>query len=475
MGNRVAVALALAACGAEPLDAPPAAPPAKSARVLPSGTPGNVLVILLDDLSAQHLEAYLEVPGQPHTPTVSALADAGVTFLNGYSFPTCTPARGALLTGRYPARYGLGNPLRNDDPQRSLPLAEVTLPEALRHSPYGYTSALLGKWHLNALNAPASAFGPVDQGFDFASGTISNPKNSVTETPDLDYFHWERITNGRPEIVDGYLTTATADDVVHRARQLPEPWFLLAAFNAPHEPYHVPPAHLVHTQPTYPCEDAPAQCFTAMVEAADTEIGRMLSEIDPDVLARTTIVLTADNGAPADVMRPPFDPARSKGTLYDGGVRVPFIVAGPWVTQRGARSEALVSVVDLFATLTELTEVPPLTAWDGGPLETDSVSFLHLIGDPGAAALPPRDRFVYAEGFRDLGAPPYVYHQRMVRTPTAKLIRDGGVDLQFAYEGSREGDDWMVGGAPPKAVSADTMVLTNLMEIVETELTYEGP
>jgi hypothetical protein len=63
----------------------------------------------------------------------------------------------------------------------------------------------------------------------------------------------------------------------------------------------------------------------------------------------------------------------------------------------------------------------------------------------------------------------------MVRTPTAKLIRDGGVDLQFAYEGSREGDDWMVGGAPPKAVSADTMVLTNLMEIVETELTYEGP
>lgn len=468
---------ALAGCGAPSAPLPEVAPGEGSgARVLPSGTPGNVLVILLDDVSQEHVEAYGAVLGQPHTPTISTLASVGMTFTNGYAFPTCSPARGALLTGRFPSRYGIGNPLQNDDPPRSLPLAEVTLPEALRSSPYGYTSALVGKWHLNALNMPAARTAPIDQGFDYASGTIANPADSVTDTPGLDYFRWERVTNGRPEIVDEYLTTVTADDVVYRTRAMPEPWFLLAAFNAPHVPYHVPPERLVHHPPRLSCEDSPPSCFTAMVEAADTEIGRMLSEMDPAVLARTTIVLTADNGTASESIRPPFDPARGKGTLYDGGVRVPFIVAGPWVSRPGSRSDAFVSLVDLFATITELTEVPALTSWDGTPLRTDSVSFLHLLDDPTAAALPPRDLFVYAEGFQDVGPPPYYYHQRMVRTADAKLIRENQDDMQFDYDGTtEEGDDLMQGGAPPKGVSADTMVLTDIMDAVESTLVYEGP
>jgi arylsulfatase A-like enzyme len=468
--------LALAACGAEPSVAPAEPSPRSAARVLANGTPGNFLVIVLDDVSAQQVEAYGSAPGQPHTPTISALAAAGVRFDNAYTFASCTPSRAALLTGRYPARYGLGNAIDDSEPH-SLHLAEVTLPEALRQSPYGYTSALIGKWHLNSLVLDSGRFGPLDQGFDYASGSLENLGSSISGLGDTDYFHWERVTNGRPEVVDGYATTVTADDVVQRTEVMPEPWFLLAAFNAPHVPHHVPPANLVHTPPTQNCNRDPAGCFDAMTEAVDTEIGRMLSEIDPAVLARTTIVLLADNGAPEEVIRPPFDPDRSKGSLFDGGVRVPFIVAGPWVSQRGSSSEAFVNVVDLFATITEVAEVPALTAWDGQPLRTDSVSFAHLLQDPSAPALPPRDLFVYSEMFHPLGAPPYRNRQRMVRAGYAKIIRDDGVDELFLYDGSPlEGPDLTDGGAAPLRPEAfESMVLTDLLELVEADLVYEGP
>jgi arylsulfatase A-like enzyme len=291
---------------------------------------------------------------------------------------------------------------------------------------------------------------------------------------DRNYFHWERITNGKPEKIDEYATTVTANDVVSRVEVLPEPWFVLAAFNAPHIPYNEPPEALVHHPLTTLCKiDKPA-CFRATVEAADTEIGRMLSELDPAVLARTTIVFLSDNGAAEEAISLPNDPKRSKGTLFDGGIQVPFIVSGAQVTAPGV-VDGFVSILDVFGTLVELAEVPPLTAWDGQPLVSDAVSFAHQLADPTAASLAPRDTHVYSEIIHPNGPPPYNNIERMVRTDDYKMVRDA-VDHLYAYapKALDEGPDLMNGDPPLKVDAGGNLELRTILEAYES-LTYEGP
>lgn len=463
-----------AACGPSPEVAPSSA---ARARVLPGvGTPGNFLLVSIDDVSADQLSVYRTLPEQAVTPTITALADAGVTFREGYAFPSCTPSRAALMTGRYPSRYGLGNALEADAEVVSLPLSEVTLPEALRASPYGYTSSLVGKWHLASPTSPAALFHPNDQGFDWASGSLENLGSSYSDVPGgTNYYHWERITNGVVDVVDTYATTATADAIVARAEAMPEPWFLYAAFNAPHVPHHRPPQRLVNSPVPENCAVDRPGCFRAALEAVDTELGRALRSIDPDVLSRTTIIFFADNGGASDTIEPPLDPTRGKGTVYDGGVRVPFIVAGAWVVAGGREDDHLVSMVDVFATVTELAEVPPLDRWDGDPLRTDSVSFANRLLNPAAVAGFPRSLYAFSEAFWEVGPPPYLRVDRMLRTRAFKLTHyESGVQF-FRYAGDDEGDDLLEGGAPHGPDAAAVALLDDLFDALESDLVYEGP
>jgi arylsulfatase A-like enzyme len=217
---------------------------------------------------------------------------------------------------------------------------------------------------------------------------------------------------------------------------MPEPWHLVVALHAAHEPWHVPPTHL-HSDATLTDTDSVWRQERAMVEAMDTEVGRMLAAIAPDVRDRTLVVFAGDNGTPSRVIAPPFDPERSKGDVYDNGVRVPLIVSGAGVVQPGRTSEALVQLTDLFATAAAVAGVDlaafPGVLDPGTRLALDSVSLMPYLTDPSA---PGQRDTITSEIFAEEGPPPYLFKDRIaIRDAQFKLIRDRihGVDAFFAY------------------------------------------
>jgi len=366
----------------------------------------NVLVIVIDDVGVDRIGAYREHPSPGNTPTVDQLAASGMLFRNAWVHPSCTPTRAALLTGRYPARYDLGAPLIAADPA-GLPLSEITIPEMLEAGTAGlYTSVALGKWHLAALSDGPRH--PLDQGFAHHRGSLGNF---------ADYFHWSKTIDGVTDFVDAYATTDLVDDAIVQIELLTEPWFLWLAFNAAHVPFHAPPDDLHSFALSGPPRDTPVEHMKAAVEALDTELGRLLGSIDPDVLGRTTIILVGDNGTTPEATDAPFDPEHAKATAYEGGVNVPLIVAGPRVRAPGSESRALVAAVDLFATVADIAGVD-LPAVMGGT-HLDSISFLPHLQDPD---LPSTRSWVFTDGFVPNGPGPYVRRTLGARNERYKIV-----------------------------------------------------
>lgn len=274
--------------------------------------------------------------------------------------------RAALLTGRYPMRTGVGSAMEYATGEGGgLSHDEVTLPEMLARSPGGWNTSLVGKWHVANLDDPATLTDPGEQGFAWYASSDNL----------WDYFSWDKSLNGTLTPVTTYATTDTANDAIARIAAMSEPWFLQLAFHAPHAPYQTPPAELV-TGPTPTTESV----YGAMLTAADVELGRVLASMDPDQRSHTTILVLGDNGSPSIVE---IDlPGRLKGSVYQGGVHVPFVVAGPRVTAPGSETDALVSVVDVFPTLAEIAAVTPVV----GDPPIDGVSFLPVLADGSEAA-----------------------------------------------------------------------------------------
>jgi Sulfatase len=182
-----------------------------------------------------------------------------------------------------------------------------------------------------------------------------------------------------------------------------------------------------------------SELHRAVLQAADTELGRLLASIPPDVLARTTILLSSDNGTKDISIDSPYLTDRSKGTLYDGGLHVPLIVTGPLVADPGSRSAALVHLVDVFTTVADIAGVP-LVDLEGGLAgfevtpedvrEIDGVSLLPYLADP---STPSQRTYLFGEEFEPNGPPPYSLDDLTVRDATHKLLRQGGVDELYAY------------------------------------------
>ena len=202
---------------------------------------------------------------------------------------------------------------------------------------------------------------------------------------------------------------------------------MLVAFHAAHIPLDDPPETLVSLPP--PATDADR--VDRIVEALDTEIGRLIDGLAPATLDRTTLFVLSDNGTAEHGIRAPWDPARSKGTVFDGGARVPFIVAGPRVDQPGSTSEALVHIVDVFPTVAEIAGIDPraLTDDEGGPVEIDGESLLPFLQDPDRSGRP----YLYTDRFAPNGPPPYDDEGLMIRDATHKLRRSNGRDELYAY------------------------------------------
>ena len=331
-----------------PADTPK--PKAAAAR-----SPPNLLVFLADDLGARDLGC----TGSSfyRTPAIDRLAEEGITFTRGYAAcPVCSPTRAALITGRHPARVKITNFIAGDrrgallgaDFLKALPEAEVTVPELLQAA--GYTTGIFGKWHL----------GPPPEiprhGFDVTGSTDVRPGGGPLDDP----MHARAITAQAA----AFITQAAANG---------KPWFCYVPMHSVHVPLITRPElaaqegrRAVGVGPRFDVPPAPpGDPFTKVVQDHPVYAGmvREMDETVAGVLAvvertgqtgETLVIFTSDNGGLATAEGAPTSnlPLRAgKGFVYEGGIRVPFIVRWPGVVEPGSKSDVPVTTLDIAATL----------------------------------------------------------------------------------------------------------------------------
>lgn len=325
----------------------------------------NVLLVLIDDLTSDRIARFgIDGAHSPQTPVMDSLADEGRLFSRAYVAPLCSPMRASLLTGRLPSRTGVGIAIFDGDHYR-LADEERTLAEALKQADPAWSTGAFGKWHLASLDDPGWPSLPNEQGFDEYDGTMKNVGF---------YSFWRRTHNGVNSVSNNYVTRAITDRATAWIQRTPEPWFAYVAYQAAHEPLHVPPDGWRRSDPD---PDSDTELLDAMVESIDIGIGQILDGMDPAVRARTWVIVLADNGTTARAAVPPNAPDTAKGTLFEGGIRVPLIIAGPGI--QPGDTAGLASMVDLFPTILELTGTPLPT---DRPL--DGESLVPLLHDPAA-------------------------------------------------------------------------------------------
>ena len=348
----------------------------------------NVLLIIADDLGAESTSLYPALVGSTGavpTPNIEALAAQGLVFENAWASPACSPTRGTIVTGRYAHQNGVTTV------GATLPTSNVTLFERLNADSPSYEHAVFGKYHLAGGNT-----GNLDPraGVDYPQAPgilqhirdigIRNFRGFVSGGIE-DYFDWVTWDTNAPPIANTtYAATGLTDialDFIHgQAEARPnQPWFVYQSYNSPHFPNQVPPRELHSVDLSSIGDPAPGVVsntlpnYKAMIQSLDTEIGRLLAEVD---LEKTTVIFIGDNGTPGNVKDTGTGVRGSKGSVYDGGVHVPLIVAGAGVTRRG-REDALVVSSDLFATILSLTGVPVSRS-------NNSYSFTPLLSDVAA-------------------------------------------------------------------------------------------
>ena len=309
----------------------------------------NIVLIVADDMGYGDFGVFNDGPAR--TPRLDALVEESVCLTQHYSgSPVCSPARAALLTGRYSHRTGALTPqeVRGHD---RIALDEVTLGDTFKNG--GYATGLIGKWHNGALDP---RYHPNRRGFEEFVGFRGGW---------MDYFDWWIEYSGRVEKSDGrYLTdvfTEAAVDFIRRRRQ--EPFFLSVMYNAPHSPLQAPE---VAAQPYIDAGLSPGVAITyAMNEIMDAGVGRILETLEQNGLRENTIVMFSSDNGPAMNLRPDQVPAGmstnvkryncgfngQKGSVYEGGIRVPMVVRWPAGLEAGRRVDELVHFTDWLPTL----------------------------------------------------------------------------------------------------------------------------
>lgn len=319
---------------------------------LPAQTPPhNILLVLADDIGTDALSVFntnmVNTSFAP-TPNLDALAAQGVRFRNCYGYPSCSPTRSCLLTGRYGFRTGIGAAI-DDVHDPYLSPRDFTIARALDANPQlGLRHAHLGKWHLSAAAIDPNLIG----GWGHYSGYLAGERES--------YFDWEKTVNGVTTThTTNYCTSDSATDAINWINaQGTNRWFLWFAPKAAHSPLHKPPNEL-HSYdflpPVLPSDGSLTKLYyQAMIEALDTEMARVLTNIN---LAETLVVFLGDNGTPTETIQAPYTSQQCKGTLTEGGIRLPMFVVGAGVVGTNRWTDAVVHAVDVPATLLEMAGV----------------------------------------------------------------------------------------------------------------------
>jgi arylsulfatase A len=307
----------------------------------------NILQIVVDDMGYGDIGAFGN--DAVRTPILDRLVAEGIALTQHYSGScVCAPARAALLTGRYPHRTGAIDTLEGRGLDR-LALREVTLADALRDA--GYATGLIGKWHLGALDA---RYHPNRRGFDEFCGFQGGWS---------DYYRWRIDYNGTYQGPDGrYLTDVFTEEAVQFIeRHSQEPFFLHLAYNAPHGPLQVPDVEAEPYREAGTFSEGVCLLY-GMNQRVDQGIGRLLEALEVQGLASNTVVLfVSDNGPHLGSYQwfgQGFETARhngflngSKGSVYEGGIRVPAIMRWPAGLDGGRKLTDLVHFTDWMPTL----------------------------------------------------------------------------------------------------------------------------
>jgi arylsulfatase A-like enzyme len=335
----VAIAAALAPVSAPAADDKPQKP--------------NIVTIISDDQGWKDVGYH---GSDIRTPNIDALAAGGARLEQFYAQPMCSPTRAALMTGRYPFRYGLQIAIPSAHTY-GLPTDEWLLPQALKEA--GYETVLIGKWHLGHADRK---YWPLERGFDHHYGPLLG---------EIDYFTHEQhgvldwFRDGKPLREPGYSTTLLGDAAVKliETHDPDVPLFLDLAFNAPHAPFQAPKADLDRYMDI---ADPSRRAYAAQISAMDDEIGRVVKALDERKMRdNTLIVFQSDNGGTRNPMfsgevdtstikslPPDNGPFREgKGTVYEGGTRVVAIANWPGHIKPETVVKEMIHEVDLYPTI----------------------------------------------------------------------------------------------------------------------------
>jgi len=317
----------------------------------------NIVHIVADDLGWR--DVGFNGAADIRTPNLDALAEGGAKFTQFYTQSMCTPTRAALMTGRYPFRYGLQTIVIPGPANYGLDTSEHLLPQCLQEA--GYTTAIIGKWHLGHADLK---YWPKQRGFDYQYGAMIGELDYYTHS-DSGVLDWFR--NNKPVKEKGYTTQLIGADAVKyiQAQRADKPFYLYLAFNAPHTPYQAPQDYIDRfkhiAEPT-------RRIYAGMVACLDDEIGRVVAAIEKKGLRDNTLILFhSDNGGTRNAMFAgqmtdlsktvlPCDngPYRDgKGSLFEGGSRV--AACASWPGRIKPRTvDGIIHAVDVYPTLAAL-------------------------------------------------------------------------------------------------------------------------
>lgn len=316
----------------------------------------NIIIILTDDMGYADVgfNGCTDIP----TPNIDRIAKSGVVFTNAYvSYAVCAPSRAGLITGRYQDRFGFSrNPLyRPFDPAIGLSLNEQTMPELLQQA--GYNTMGIGKWHLGA----HEQFRPWKRGFKeffgFLGGghryfpdeyIIANQDSAKNEEQS---YRTKLIRNQQVVEESAYLTDALSREAVsYIERNKQQPFFLYLAYNAPHAPLQATEKYLSRFNHI---QNPKRKTYAAMVSAVDDGVGTILNKLQELNIANNTIVIfLSDNGGPENDNGSDNGLLRGgKGSMFEGGIRVPFAIQWPQHIKANSTYQRSIISLDIFATV----------------------------------------------------------------------------------------------------------------------------
>lgn len=317
----------------------------------------NILLIIADDMGRDATFGFSEGSLKPITPHINSIKNNGITFQNFWSYPTCSPTRASIITGKYGYRTGVK--WAGD----VLPSTERSLQKYIKEETGSrYNSAVIGKWHLSGNN---SSLNRAAFGIDYYAGLMGGGLQN--------YFQWNLTNDQGTNLQSGYSSKIFTDLAMDWVGDQEQPWFLWLAYNAPHTPFHKPPS-IMHNQgelTNYSEGIDPMPYYLAAIEAMDFQIGRLINGLTQEERDNTIILFMGDNGTPNEVGQSPYPDNAVKGSLYQGGINVPLFVSGKGV-QRTGNDYNLLTSTDLFSTIAQLAGV------DSDEIH-DSKSFMNLL------------------------------------------------------------------------------------------------